>query len=71
MAALQKIINLMGDDKGRRFYDETLRSLGMEELRTPNDSARFGNALIERGGVYASIGRSIKIQAILHGARVD
>jgi hypothetical protein len=30
--------------------------------------ARFGDELISRGGVLASIGRSIKIQAILQGA---
>ncbi|NJK33130.1 MAG: hypothetical protein HC927_12385 [Deltaproteobacteria bacterium] len=71
MAALQKLINLMGSERGQKLYEEVLRSLGMTDLRTPNDSARFGNALIERGGVYASIGRSIKIQAILHGARPD
>ena len=43
----------------------------MSELATPDDSARFGNELISRGGVLASIGRSIKIQAILQGAQVD
>lgn len=36
---------------------------------TPDDRARFGNELISRGGVLASIGRSIKIQAILQGPR--
>jgi hypothetical protein len=70
-AALQKLVNLMGQERGHRFYTETLDNLGMSELATPDDSARFGNELISRGGVLASIGRSIKIQAILQGAQVD
>lgn len=69
--ALKKIVNLMGQERGQQFYLETLDNLGMAELSSPNDSARFGNELISRGGVLASIGRSIKIQAILQGARAD
>lgn len=69
-AALKKLINLMGPERGRSFYRETLDELGLDELISPEDSARFGQQLITRGGVLASIGRSIKIQAILHGARV-
>jgi hypothetical protein len=70
-AALQKLVNLMGQERGHRFYLETLDNLGMAELATPDDSARFGNELIARGGVLASIGRSIKIQAILQGAHTE
>jgi hypothetical protein len=70
-AALKKLVNLMGPDRGQRFYLETLEGLGMEELSTPDDSARFGEELISRGGVLASIGRSIKIQAILRGAQAS
>jgi hypothetical protein len=67
--ALQKLTNLMGADRGRRFFDQMLGQLGMNALDTPQDSLRFGEALIEQGGVLASIGRSVKIQAILHGAQ--
>jgi hypothetical protein len=67
--ALQKLTNLMGPDRGRRFFDQMLGQLGMNALDTPQDSLRFGEALIEQGGVLASIGRSVKIQAILHGAQ--
>jgi hypothetical protein len=60
----------MGTDRGRRFFDQMLDELGMTELATPQDSLRFGEALMEQGGVLASIGRSIKIHAILHGAQL-
>jgi hypothetical protein len=70
-AALQKLVNLMGPERGSRFYQDTLETLGMADLATPDDSAKFGNELISRGGVLASIGRSIKIQAILQGATVE
>jgi hypothetical protein len=67
--ALKKLVNLMGQERGYAFYLEVLDLLGLKGLATPNDSVRFGEELIARGGVLASIGRSIKIQAILHGAQ--
>jgi hypothetical protein len=67
--ALKKLVNLMGQERGYAFYLEVLDLIGLKGLSTPNDSARFGEELISRGGVLASIGRSIKIQAILHGAQ--
>lgn len=60
---------MMGEERGRIFYRDTLDKLGMTELATPDDNARFGEELISHGGVLSSIGRSIKIHAILHGAR--
>ncbi|MFV8749859.1 hypothetical protein ACNOYE_04860 [Nannocystaceae bacterium ST9] len=69
--ALQKLTNLMGADRGRRFFDQMLDQLGIDELATPQDSLRFGEALIEQGGVLASIGRSVKIHAILRGAQAS
>jgi hypothetical protein len=68
--ALKKLVNLMGQERGYSFYLEVLDLIGLKGLTTPNDSVAFGEELISRGGVLASIGRSIKIQAILHGAQV-
>ena len=58
----------MGAQRARQLTDETLSQLGIREMKTAYDRLRFGNALIARGGVLESIGRAIKIQAILHGA---
>jgi hypothetical protein len=69
--ALKKLVNLMGQERGYAFYLEVLDLLGIKSLASPNDSVRFGEELISRGGVLASIGRSIKIQAILHGAQAS
>lgn len=70
-AALQKLVNVMGPDRARDLSEQILRQIGLQDLRTPNDRYRFGQALIARGGLLESIGRSIKIQAILHGATED
>jgi hypothetical protein len=67
--ALKKLVNLMGQERGYSLYLEVLDLIGLKGLATPNDSVRFGEELISRGGVLASIGRSIKIQAILHGGQ--
>ncbi|MGZ3421566.1 MAG: hypothetical protein ACXWUG_07615 [Polyangiales bacterium] len=69
--ALQKVFNVMGAERGRVIVDQTLKQLGVRELRTPDDRLRFGNELIKHGGLLESVGRAIKIQAILHGAADD
>lgn len=68
---LTKLVNLLGATRGEATYLEVLDTLQLEGLRGPDDNARFGEALISRGGVLAAIGRSIKLQAILHGAAVE
>jgi len=67
-AALQKVFNVLGAERGRTVVEQTLKELGVRELRTPDDRLRFGNELIKHGGLLESVGRAIKIQAILHGA---
>ena len=66
--AVQKIFNVLGKERGQLLIEEIMRELGLPELETPNHRVRFGNRLIQRGGLLESLGRAIKIQAILHGA---
>ena len=67
--ALAKILNVMGPDRGRAAIEVAMRRAALTALRTPDDRFRFGCALMESGGIFVAIGRSIKIQAILHGAK--
>jgi hypothetical protein len=64
-----KLRNVLGQDRANVLIQSLLAQLGLDGLRTPDDRLRFADLLVERGGVLASIGRSVKIQAILHGAR--
>jgi hypothetical protein len=67
--ALQKILNLLGPEKGQAVIDEVLRKIGCTTLSSPDDRYRFACELMTRGGVLEAVGRSIKIQAIFHGAK--
>jgi hypothetical protein len=67
--ALQKILNLLGPEKGQALIDEVLRKIDRVSLATPDDRYLFACELMTRGGVVEAVGRSIKIQAILHGAK--
>jgi hypothetical protein len=67
--ALAKVLNVLGPDRGRAAIDVAMRRAALTSLRTPDDRFRFGCALMESGGVFVAIGRAIKIQAILHGAK--
>ena len=67
--AFQKLVTVLGPVRADAVVQETLARLQLTRLATADDRFRFGCELIARGGVLEAIGRSIKIQAILHGAR--
>jgi hypothetical protein len=66
--AFQKLINVLGLEKAQAVIDETLQRIGRPALLTPDDRYLFACELMTRGGLLEAVGRSIKIQAILHGA---
>jgi hypothetical protein len=66
---LQKLDNLLGTSRARETFGEILSEIGLAALESAEDRARFGSALIARGGLLAIVGRSIVTQALLHGAR--
>jgi len=66
--ALAKIINVMGSDRAQIAIADAMKRAQLTALLTPNDRLRFAVALMQTGGIFEAIGRSIKIQAILHGA---
>ncbi|UJR86053.1 hypothetical protein [Sandaracinus amylolyticus] len=67
--ALKKLVNVMGEARASVLIEETLRRIGRASLDSPEARYRFGVELMKHGGVLESIGRSIKIQAILLGAK--
>lgn len=69
--ALRKLITTLGPVRGAVVISEVLAEIGLRELQTPTDRMHFANALMKRSGLLEAIGRAIKIQAILHGAREE
>lgn len=67
--ALQKLVNVFGQQRADAIIAEVKAKAGIVTLESPDDRYRFAIELMERGGVLEAIGRAIKIQAILHGAK--
>jgi hypothetical protein len=67
--ALVKLVNMMGRERAQPLIADTLRRAGLSGLFTADDRYRFGCELMTQGGICEAIGRSIKIQAILGGAK--
>jgi hypothetical protein len=64
-----KLQNVLGPERARKLFDDTLVELRLPQLLTASDRLRFGAALVRHGGIVEAIGRAIKVQAILQGAR--
>jgi hypothetical protein len=67
--AISKVLSVMGRERGMQVVEDAMHRAQLRSLRTPDDRYAFASALMTRGGVYEAIGRAIKIQAILHGAK--
>lgn len=67
--AFLKLESILGKERARELIAEVCNELGIDSVQTPNDRLAFGEALIDRGGLFEAIGRAIKVQAILHGAK--
>ena len=67
--AVQKLINVLGAERARKVIAETMARAGLRSLETPDERYRFATELMTQGGVLEAVGRAMKIQAILHGAK--
>jgi hypothetical protein len=70
-AAFLKLENVFGRERARQLVDEICAECGLASLHHPHERLVFGDALIARGGLLEMIGRAIKVQALLHGARTS
>ena len=67
--AAQKLINVLGEERAKKVIEETMKRSGLRSLETPDERYRFACELMTQGGVLEAVGRAMKIQAILHGAK--
>jgi hypothetical protein len=69
--ALERLTKAVGRAAAERYAKEALGRLGVRELSTPDDLLEFANYLLKQGGVVESVGRALKVTAILRGAREE
>ena len=64
-----KLVRLYGVERTETLVRDTLLELGIATIDSADDRLKFGAALIKRGGLLEVVGRAIRVQAILQGAR--
>ena len=69
--AVNQLAKSIGDDKAEALIRDLLASAGIRQIHNAQDLLMLGEALIARGGVPAIVGRSLKVHAVLKGARSD
>ena len=66
-----KLTKLLGAEDSARLVQEVLDELGLADLSTPDQRFKFAAVLIDKGGLFEAVGRSIRVQALLQGANDD
>lgn len=67
--AVSRLTRALGPSAGPTCTQEVLAQLGLTHLKTPMDLLRFANQLLLRGGLIELVGMSLKVTALLRGAR--
>jgi hypothetical protein len=70
LRGLEKLRSVMGLAKAEELIRATMRKVGVSTLDSPDDMARFADELMRSGGLMEAVGRAMKIQALLSGAKV-
>ncbi|MEO7329870.1 MAG: hypothetical protein ABI193_14930 [Minicystis sp.] len=66
--ALSKLTHVLGDERGRRVFHETLIRSGLTDLRTADDLFAFAQHLSRSTGFEAAVGGLLSVAALLRGA---
>ena len=66
---LSRLVHVFGASKGNAIYSETLERIGRDVLDSADDEMAFADALIQGGGLLETIGRSLRVRALLRGAK--
>ena len=66
--AQEKLTRVLGRDRARRVYVDTLARAGLTDLRTAEDLHAFGCQLSKGDGFEAAIGGLLGVAAVLRGA---
>lgn len=65
--AYTRLLRALGK-RGATIGDEVLLRMGVRQLESQNDLLAFANHLIGLGGSVESVGRALKVSALLRGA---
>ena len=69
--ATAQLGSVLGDSEAKVLLAECLTENGLSEVETPQELMRVAQSLIKRGGYLEVVGRALKVQALLAGARLE
>jgi hypothetical protein len=68
--AREQLGHIIGVDGARATFDDCLSRIGHEVIVTADELMALAECLIRKGGIVEVVGRSLKLQALRHGAQL-
>lgn len=66
--ALTKLTRVLGQETGRRVFDETLAKAGIKAIQTPDELFVFAQMLSKSKGFEGAVGGLLSVTAVMRGA---
>ncbi len=70
-AAKQQLARVLGQDKAQEIVAKAYRTSGLKLVSSAADLLAFADAMIGDGGFIEVVGRGLKVEALLRGARTS
>ena len=65
----ERMVRALGPARAGEVLGDAFTRFGDRMVDTPQDMLDFAELLMEGGGLVQAVARSLKVQALLHGAR--
>jgi hypothetical protein len=70
-AAKQQLTRVLGSDRAQQIVANAYKVSGLKSVGTAADLLLFADALVAEGGFIEVVGRGLKVEALLRGARTS
>lgn len=70
-AAKQQLTRVLGSDQAQLILTKAYKMSGVKAVTTAAELLSFADALVAQGGFIEVVGRGLKVEALLRGARTS
>jgi hypothetical protein len=70
-AARQQLTRVLGSDRAQQIVTNAYKVSGLKSVTTAAELLVFADALVAEGGFIEVVGRGLKVEALLRGARTS
>lgn len=70
-SAKQQLARVLGVERAEQVVSRAQKVSGLKVINSPSELLSFADAMVQEGGFVEVVGRGLKVEALLRGARAS